>query len=292
MISHYPQEPWNMSHHLSQPRQHLNSRGRGRTFQLPPGGENMSPFIDKLPNVDSQFHGPVPAVSRIVSSTIDSMSAETRSVVLPPPGGLRPPVHVPNQLHLRPALPIQNQKSQYNFINSSNIAKNHGPNKSVYTPGQLFDHVDNKELSSTKLPQLPNQIALIAPTNQPSHMQAPMPPHLVTPNLDRGYNQGRTAAVSTGLLNPVLPLPLNLATNNFPNSSLPSQGGGFPPLPPGPPPTLLQAILPPNNGGPAASSQQPGSAYSGLINSLMAQGLISLEKNPAQVCEQVSPLPF
>ncbi|KAM1064360.1 hypothetical protein ACFX13_029073 [Malus domestica] len=58
----------------------------------------------------------------------------------------------------------------------------------------------------------------------------------------------------------------------------------MPLLPPGPPP-YPQDILPVQNPYPVASSNQPGiSAYSGLITSLLAQGLISVtNQTPPQV---------
>ncbi|XP_024024697.1 polyadenylation and cleavage factor homolog 4 isoform X2 [Morus notabilis] len=251
LVSRRPQEPWNMPHQLSQPSQHINSRGRA-------------------------------------------------SVVL------RPPVHVhtSHPLPLHPIMPTQNQQGQYDRINSSNPVKNQAPSKSLYkSGGQQFDSFENKELSSTKLPYLPIQNAIVAPVNQQNQMQTLQPqllptqeghknylsslaapvPHPVIPNLGHGYiSQGRAASISTGLTNPVPLLPLNLSANNIRNNSLNLQGGGPPPLPPGPPPNSLQAILPPHNADTAISSEQSG-AFSGLINSLMAQGLISLTKpNPVQ----------
>lgn len=40
------------------------------------GGENMSPFVDKLPVIDTQLHVPLTVVSISVSSTIDSINAD------------------------------------------------------------------------------------------------------------------------------------------------------------------------------------------------------------------------
>lgn len=306
-VTRYPQEPWNMPHHLSQTSQHLNSRGRGQNFQMPlmARGENKPSFIDKLPDVNTQLHGPFTVASRMNTSTIDSLTGEARSVVAQASVGLRPSAH----MHNSNPLPVRNQKVQHDFINSSDTLNNQGPNKSLYNPGQQFDGFDNKDLSSTKLPRLPYQKFPLAPANQQTQMQtplqpqlltaqegrenflssggAPVPPHLVTPNINRGYiSQGHGVVISTGLSNPVPLVPLNLRSNNIANGSLQIQGGGLPPLPPGPPPTSLQAILPSHNAGPVVSSQHPGSAFSGLIGSLMAQGLISLTKpTPAQVSE-------
>ncbi|XP_048330129.2 polyadenylation and cleavage factor homolog 4 isoform X2 [Ziziphus jujuba] len=279
-VSRYPREPWNMPHHLPQSSQNiLNSKGRGRNFRMPSlaggissGAEKIPPFIDKLPD-DAQL-GPVTVMSRMGSTTIDSINPDGRSVLLPSSMGLRPPVNVHNSgiLPQHHNFPLQNHRSRYEFVN------NKGPNKSFYKPEQQLDNFESKELSSAKLPQLPNQAAGLVPlqprflpNQDPRENFFPSEAPAVPPSLDRGFtSQGYNAAISSGLSNPAplveLPLP------KMGNSSLNLQSGGLPPLPPGPPPA---------NAGPAGSavsSQQPGSAFSGLISTLMAQGLISLTK--------------
>lgn len=261
---------------------------------IPLGGEKTPPFIDKLSDVDPQL-GPL-AMSRTGSSAIDSNNSEAQTVASI---GLRPPinVHNSNMVPSHSNFPMQNRRSQYDLINSTNSKV---PNKSFYIPGQQLDTYENKELSSTKLSQLPNQNAGFIPIQRsqvqtplqprllpntresfPSSAATPVPPHVGTPSLDRGYaSQGYNATVSTVLPNPVPLGQLTLPTNNITTSSLHLQGGGLPPLPPGPPPS---ATLSSHNGGPAISSQQPGSAFSGLISSLMAQGLISLTQPTLQV---------
>ncbi|XP_030489007.2 polyadenylation and cleavage factor homolog 4 isoform X2 [Cannabis sativa] len=309
LVSRYPQEHWNMAH-LSQTSHH-HSRGRGRNFQMPilPGGDNKSPFIDKLPDVSTQqLHGSLNVVSRMGSSTIESFNGESRSVVPSSlgvvPSSLGPrPVHVHNSnVPMHPGLPLRNQKVPYDFTNSSNTQNNQRPNKTSYG-------FDNKEQSLTKLPQFSYQNVSIAHANQHNQMQnplqpqllptqdgrdnflnstgAPLPPHLVNPNLDRGYSaRGYGVPTSTNMSNPVPLGQLSLPSNNIMNGSLHLQGGGVPPLPSGPPPTSLQAVLPSHNAGLPVPGQPPGSAFSGLIGSLMAQGLISLTK-PTPVQEPV-----
>lgn len=300
VVSHHPRESWNMPRHLSL-QQQLSSKGRGRNFQMPSlassiplGGEKTPPFVDKLSDVDPQL-GPL-AMSRTGSSAIDSNNSEAQSIASI---GLRPPINVHNS-HMVPShsnFPMQNQRSQYDLINSTNSKV---PNKSFYIPGQQLDTYD-KELSSTKLSRLPNQNAGLIPIQQnqvrtplkprllpntresfPSSAASPVPRHVGTPSLDRGYaSQGYNATVSAVLPNPVPLGQLTLPTNNITTSSLHLQGGGLPPLPPGPPPS--QVTLLSHNGGPAISSQQPGGAFSGLISSLMAQGLISLTQSTLEV---------
>lgn len=307
VVSRYPREPWNMPHHLSQAsQQQLNSKGRGRNFQMP----SLASGILSGGDVDTQ-HGPLTAMSRMGSSTIDANNCEARSVASI---GLRPPVNVHNSrmVPLHSNFPMQNHRSEYDLMNSSNPVKNTGPNKSFYIPGKQLDSYESKELSSTKLSQLPNQNTGLIPIMKQNQVQTPLqprflqntrdnflsstatpvPPHVVTPSLDRGYTmQGYNATISTVLSNPVPLGQLSLPTNNSATSSLHLQGGGLPPKPPGPPPPS-QATLPSHNAGPAVSSQQPGSAFSGLISSLMAQGLISLTKPSPQVSEQFTFLLF
>ena len=66
---------------------------------------------------------------------------------------------------------------------------------------------------------------------------------------------------------------------NMPSGSLHLQGGTLPPFPPGPPPASQMMPATENVG-----DQPQSAAFSGLISSLMAQGLISLTKpTPIQV---------
>ncbi|CAN1326848.1 Polyadenylation and cleavage factor homolog 4 [Linum perenne] len=78
-----------------------------------------------------------------------------------------------------------------------------------------------------------------------------------------------------------LPLPVNNVLNNL---KLPV--GFRPPMPPGPPPAS-QHLIKSENSGPV--NQPPVGAFSGLFNSLMSQGLISLtQQSPGQVYMELS----
>ncbi|KAG2684248.1 hypothetical protein I3760_10G068300 [Carya illinoinensis] len=291
--SRYPQEAWNMPPHLA--------KGRGRNFHLPLRASGMSSSdgekspVDKLPDNDSKIRGPQSIISRFGSSNLDSISVEVQPAVVPASMGARPLLNVHNSRP--PSLqPIFSQKrSQFDLINASNNVNNCSPNGYLYMPDQQLDGFGNKELGAMKLSQLPNQRAGLISLNQRNQVQvtplqlqflpsqgahpssaAVVPPHLVAPRLNHGYKpQMHGAAVSTVLSKPVTGAQLVFPVQNIPNSSLHLQGGTLP-LPPGVPPTSSQMIPLTQNAVPVVSNQQ--TSISGLIGSLMAQGLVSLTR--------------
>ncbi|KAM3749364.1 hypothetical protein ACB098_05G178900 [Castanea mollissima] len=290
--SRYPQEAWNMPPHLA--------KGRERNFHMPllasgtsPSDcEKMTPLIDKLPDADPQISGP-PTITSRIGPSLDSFGVEPRPGVVPSYMGVRPPLNVHNSHppHLLPNFMQQkHMRNQFQSINASNTVNNLGPNRSFYIPEQQMDGFGNKELSSAKLQQLPSQHAGLIPLSQaqvtplqpqflPSqevHQSAAavLPPHFLAAPLNHGYNsRGHGATVSTGPSNPIPGVQLNIL-----NRPLHLQGGSLPPLPPGPPPVPSQMMPLTQNAVPGVSSQQPSSAFPGLFDSLMAQGLISLNK--------------
>ncbi|CAN6690061.1 unnamed protein product [Malus baccata var. baccata] len=284
MGSRYPQEAWNMPFHQLQPLQNpLNAKGRGRNIQTPfvtsgisSGGEKMSAFNDKLLDVDTRLHGPI--TSRMGSSSVDSVTADSRSV-MPVSMGLRPPVNVHNSHppRVHSVFAMQNQRNPYGSINYSNTVKNQGPYNPSYMPEQHLDGYENKESRSTKSTQVP-QYRPLQPQYRPpqearenifSSAETQVPSYLGVPPLNHGYT----------LRGPIPRQHLGIPTPYNPNGS--SQFS-LPPLPPGPPPPS-QGILSVQNPGSVVSSNQPGNSYSGLISSLMAQGLISLtNQSPVQ----------
>ncbi|XWS18225.1 hypothetical protein CRYUN_Cryun32bG0024900 [Craigia yunnanensis] len=297
--SHYPQEARNSSYHFSQSSHQLHAKGRGRDFQIPfsasgislLGGEKTVPLIDRLPDGGSQFVRP-PVVPRTGSSSLDSVTVGARPGIIPSTSGLWPPVNVhksqPSTLHSNYSLQHHN-KSQFASINPINAVMNQGQNKHSYMPEQ-FDSFESKEQSLTRVPHLPDQRPsfqqrnqLHATSLQPYYLPsqevresfissatAPLPPRLLAPSLNHGYTpQMHGAVISMVPSNPIPFAPPPLLIPNMPTGSLHLQGGALPPLPPGPPPA--SQMMP-------ATNQPQSGAFSGLISSLMAQGLISLTK--------------
>lgn len=309
----YHQDIWNMHNHLSHTSQNLmNAKGTGRNFQMPllgrgiasSGSEKMSPFVDKLLTNDA-LHRPPIVVSRLGSSGLDS-SIELQSVVQSM--GPRHPVNVPNSCppSRPPIFPVpRHNKSQFESLNGSNSFMNRG-NRS-FLPEQQMNNLRNKEPSlTTKLPQVGNQHTGRIPLTQGNQLQAiplkpqflpsqdmqdnfnasavpPALPHLMAPSLSQGYSShGHRPAISEGLSSSAPIGQWSLPVHNSPSNSLHLQGGPLPPLPPGPHPTSVPTIPISQTAGSLIPGQQPGTAFSGLISSLMAQGLISLN-NQASV---------
>ncbi|GAV85191.1 CTD_bind domain-containing protein [Cephalotus follicularis] len=293
---HYLPESRSFLHYTSQTSPLFNARKRGRDFQIPfsasvistSGGEKMAPPMDKFADADVQFVRLPTVASRMASSSIDSIAVGVRPAILPPSTTVWPPSH-PISVH--PSFPPQRQsRSQFNSINTGGIVMNRGPNKSHFMPEQQFDIFESKELGLLKPPRLLNhQTAL----KQQNHAQvtplqsqylpyvegerefpsAAAPAHLLAPPLNQGYSPQQHNSVS----NPVRGLQYPLQIPSVP-TSLHVPGGAFPPLPPGPPPTLSQMLPFSQNAAVLGANQPPSSAFSGLINSLMSQGLISLTK--------------
>ncbi|XP_024455337.2 polyadenylation and cleavage factor homolog 4 isoform X3 [Populus trichocarpa] len=265
--SRHHQEAWNFPPHIHQSAHLLNSKGRGRDFQMPLsgsgvsslGGENYSPLAEKLPDIDAQLNRP-PAIASRWGSNIDSTSSGTWSSVAPPSSGVWPPVNarksLPPPVH-RIFPPPEQSRSQFDPINASSTVINQQNQAHVnpFQPQQLPSHEARENF-------------------HPSGVTS-MPPRPLAPPLNHGYNtHGHSTAISMVPSNALPAVQLPLPVNNIPNM-LHSQVGVRPPLPPGPPPQTMPF---PQNASSGVPGQPSGSAFSGLFNSLMAQGLISLTK--------------
>lgn len=278
--SRYPQQAWNLPHHSSQSSNQLHTKGRGRNFQMSitaggvpsVSGETMAPLIGKLPDADLQLTRPPTIVSRASTHDIG-----VQPTIIPSSAGVWPLVNTHKSQPLPSQIPSQNSRSPFD-INPANNVMSHGHNKPSYLPEQQFDSFESKDQNLTRLPQFPNQHPILYQQNQlraPSSQPASLPPRILMPPLNYGYSpQGHGVVISRALSNPVQ---APSATQNRPMTSLQLPGGAFPPFPPGPLPAS-QMIPTSQNAGQllSNSNQQQGGAFSGLINSLMAQGLISM----------------
>ncbi|XP_022158857.1 polyadenylation and cleavage factor homolog 4 isoform X3 [Momordica charantia] len=298
------QDIWNMQNPM-------NAKGIGTNFQMPlsrrgiaSSGEKVSPFVDKLPTNDA-LHRPPTIVSRLGPSGPDS-SMESQSAVQSM--GPRHPVNVPNSCppSRPPMFPVpRHNASQFDSLSGSNSFI-HRANRSPFLPEQQMNNLRNKEPSlTTKLPQVGNHHTGCIPLTKGNQLQAihlkpqflpsqdmqdnfsasvvpPALPHLMAPSLSQGYSsQGHRPANSECLSSSAPIGQWNLPVHNSLSNPLHVLGGTLPPLPPGPHPTSVQTMPVSQNAGCLIPGQQPGTAFSGLISSLMAQGLISLNNQPS-----------
>lgn len=279
--SQSPLEGWNMPNHLPRSSQHSLDPDR-RGFQRTP-----SPVTDDFLNSDSQLH----RLSRMNTPGLDSVNVEASPSVASSSTRFWPPINV-NKLHPHPALPIFQQKlirSRFDLKNGGNdvILNRRGPNKSPYLPEQQFDCVEKMVVpGSTKWQLLPNQQAGLVPSVLPNRqlnllqpqvlsqdgrenfvpsLSASLQSHLGPPPFVHGYTSQGHGVANAGMYNQMSHVNSSLPIQNMQTSSL--HVGNLPPLPPGPPPTSQGSILP---------NQPHGSAFKGLISSLVAKGLISL----------------
>ncbi|KAJ6376978.1 hypothetical protein OIU76_026020 [Salix suchowensis] len=280
--SRYSQEAWNFLPHISQPAHFQNAKGRGRDFQMPLsgtgvsslGGENITP-LEKRPDMDAQLVRP-PAIASRLGSSIDSNSSGTWSSVVPPLSGAWLPVNVHKSLPppVHPNFPPEKQsRSQFDPVNASSTVTNQALQKASVMPEQSFNSFESKDYVLMKPTTLPNQHAALNQQNQ-AHFN-PFQPNFHPSGialLARPTNHGYTThGHSSSNALPAVQLPL--AVSNVPNT-LHSQVGVRPPMPQGPP----QMMPFPQNASSGVPAQPSGSAFSGLINSLMAQGVITLTK--------------
>lgn len=293
--SHFPPEAWKAFPGLPRSSHTLNVRGKWRDFLTPFTGsahEKVAPFVDKLQDADAQSVRPPAVVSRIGSSGLDSASAVAGPPTVPSSTGAWPPVN----MHSHPppphsVYPLQKQtRNQFDSMNPSGNFGNQGPNKLLYKPDQQFSNPEMKEPSLMKQPQLRDQHSSQIQQNQvqgrfiPHNVRAPGPPHLLPSSVNPGYIPQGSGNMSVFPPSSLSSGQLPLQIPNIPNSSLNLPGGALPPLPPGPRPASAHMMPVPQSGGSVIPGQPPGSGFSGLINSLMAQGLISLSnQTPAEV---------
>ncbi|XP_038995184.1 polyadenylation and cleavage factor homolog 4-like isoform X5 [Hibiscus syriacus] len=242
--SRYPQDAWSSSYPFPQ-SSHLHAKGRGRDSGISSlGGDKIVSPIEKLPEGGSQFVKPPAFVPRSASSSLGTVTVGSQPAILPTTTGVWPPV---NAHKSQPPTVHSNYSLQQhgrNHFNSLNLVMNPGQNKYQYMPEQ-FDSFESKDQSLTTAPQLPGR---------------------------RPALQQRNSLHGTSL-QPHFP-------HEIRDGFLSSAPGPFLPRLLAPP--LNHGYAPPMHGGQLLPNQPQGGAFSGLIGSLMAQGLISLA-NPTPI---------
>ncbi|XP_077220779.1 polyadenylation and cleavage factor homolog 4-like [Tasmannia lanceolata] len=304
--SHYNPEPWNFPHHLSQSsRPYLNPIPRGRGFHMPFSASEAAPsagqrnpsLIDKTPDTEAPFMRLSNIRTRVGSLSPKSLNIEVLSAVTTasamethlsqrPHSPSSAPVvwprpHTSHPLPFLPSLPQKNPiKSQFDFMDVNNSVVNQGPNKSLISINQ--PRQEEVALMRPQFVQFPEAQESFIPS-----VPAQISSHLRAQSVNHGHMQGH-GAIRSGILSNSLPgiSSSSLAVRNSSDASFQLQGGALPPLPPGPPPASSQMGPISQNVGPIISHPPPGSAFSGLISSLMAQGLISLT-TPALIQDSV-----
>uniref|UniRef100_A0A2P2LAL4 C2H2-type domain-containing protein n=1 Tax=Rhizophora mucronata TaxID=61149 RepID=A0A2P2LAL4_RHIMU len=289
-ISRHRPEAWSSPHNLPQSAALPTVSRRGRDLQsslsassISSTAETLIPSADKIPDSDEKPVRP--------------------STVLPSSSALWPPLNVnksyPPSMH--PVLTPQKETMiQLDQINADNAVSSQGYRKSAVMFEQQLNSFESKQPSLMKQPPLLNQNDASSQQNLaqinllqsqfppfhdarerfPSSVTPSVPPYpLVPPSSHRYSARGLSTNISMVPLTtvPAVQLPVSVNPNTL-NPLVTIR----PPLPPSLPPAL-QMLPIPQSAGPVVPNQQPGGPFSGLINSLMAQGLISVSKQtPAQ----------
>ncbi|KAL2483968.1 Polyadenylation and cleavage factor-like protein 4 [Forsythia ovata] len=252
--SSYTRESWNLPHQLSQ--HYLNAK-EGSSYSgigaFSAAGEQKPPTLGNFSSVDGKSFGS--------HSNIDSLPPEIRSANALDSSKAWHPARLHNS-HPSPSLsalpPEFHIRSRFPITYTGNVINNNSI--------QYEQHLDNTGMSTSNLPRAPSQLS-----------RPVVHPHLLPPR-NHGYAaQGRGPPIGIALSNLVPVVQSSLPILNAPNTSFHLPGTAIPSLPRGPTPGTTQSI-PPGNTGQVAPNPPAQGALSGLISSLMAQGLISLTK--------------
>ncbi|RWR85110.1 polyadenylation and cleavage factor 4 [Cinnamomum micranthum f. kanehirae] len=318
--SHYTQEPWNLPHHFLQSSTPSFPNPKGSSIHTPFAASGIATSEAEVPfprfsSVQTRL-----GVSTTDSSILEMLPHMTPSVTLEKnptqrPHSpsiapiIRPPVHSSHPLPLLSSLQQHNQiKSHFDLMDANKPAVNLGQNNSFLSRQQL-DVVDGNTLNSSKLLPFTHSQAGLIPLNRPSQehsvrMQASslqsrephegfVPPtssqpstHLSAQPPNYGHLQGQGALTGAILPNALPGTSSSSMVHCIPGTSFQVRGVALPPLPPGPPPSSSQMGPAPQNTSNLPPNPPPGTALSGLISSLVAQGLISLT-TPSTVQDSV-----
>lgn len=231
---------------------------------------------------------------RVNASTFEKHLTE-RPYSPPNPSTILASSHKSQPLPLH-SLPLHQKqfKSQFDLIDTHKPIIGQGPKSSLVLPLQQYDATDKKAMDTKTLHHLPYQRSGSVQLNHPNRVQGEAMPlqlheshgnlissapvqlssRLVAPPLNISHTQEMGVPLGSVLPNSLTGLPSSHVTYKTYDNSLHALGVNLPPLPPGPPPPSVQ-ITPASINSNISSS--PANPFSGLLNSLMEKGLISLQ---------------
>nr|XP_009404994.1 PREDICTED: polyadenylation and cleavage factor homolog 4-like isoform X3 [Musa acuminata subsp. malaccensis] len=281
-------------------RQSLSPRSRSTALALggvaPSIGQKLPVAHDSLPDIEL----PLRSLSNAHDDPLKINTAviDRQSTLRPysPPQDMLPSAHKSQSL---PCLSIPpNQKlvnGQLDISEPNKLLMNQGADPRIFVPEKQYDIVDKYSSESVKFIHFPYQPPSNTHLNQQSQVQGISMP-MRTPETYGSILPPATALVSSYLIGQpvnhlqtlgtgvsvvsVLPCSSfatpSVTVHRTIDTSLHLHGSLLPPLPPGPRPASSQMGPTPQTMSSSISSS-PASAYSGLIGSLMEQGLISLK---------------
>lgn len=246
--------------------------------------EQKPTLIGNFQNIDEGIRGSSTLLSKISSSSLDTLPPEIQ-----PAGsastGAWPPINVHNQLHS-----LSGQTHEKLGYRPTTVTQQ-GPIKPSFPLQQLDAVESNKQINGPQFAsqkhlislsqQFPPQINLLQPRPLQEALQNIVPSssvsassHMIRPSLHHGYipPQGHGAPIGAVGLNSIRNVH---SSGPITNTSF-QLSGALPPMPRGLTP-LSSTMLPiSQNQGPRGPNPPTGGVFSGLINTLMAQGVISL----------------
>lgn len=289
IASSYPIDSALLQH--QQPQSHFNAKVGGylsesRSFLT--AGEQNPPVNGNFPNTDGKFG--VSSVVSTPSSTYESPAPDIRSAEvaaltkawhpakfqnsqMPSLSTLPPRMQIGGQFGMKNAANVDQIHPEQHFGNTKSMSQVTLPHITTLRPGSVPLHLQHTAQPSLVQPNLlmaqEARQYLRSPYSEPIPSNAPVPP-MNYRYLTQAH--GPSGTTSSNIVSGVSSLPILHA----PNLSFHVPGAALQSLPRGAHPGTTQALSICQNTGQIAPNPPPGPAFSGLISSLMAQGLISL----------------